>query len=47
MNDIGEMVAALEGGALALLPTDTVYGLVCLAASREAALDLYRLKGRV
>ncbi len=47
MNDAREMVAALAGGALALLPTDTVYGLVCVAASRDAALDLYRLKGRV
>lgn len=46
MNDAREMAAALEGGALALLPTDTVYGLVCVAASRDAALDLYRLKGR-
>ncbi len=46
MNDAREMAAALEGGALALLPTDTVYGLVCVAASREAAVDLYRLKGR-
>lgn len=42
----GEMAAALEAGALGLLPTDTVYGLVCLASSHEAALDLYRLKGR-
>lgn len=41
-----EMAAALEGGALALLPTDTVYGLVCLASSRAATLDLYALKGR-
>jgi L-threonylcarbamoyladenylate synthase len=47
VNDASEMAAALEGGALALLPTDTVYGLVCVAASRDAALDLYRLKGRV
>ena len=47
MNDAREVAAALEGGALALLPTDTVYGLVCVAASRDAALDLYRLKGRV
>ncbi|MCY7302130.1 MAG: L-threonylcarbamoyladenylate synthase [Thermoleophilia bacterium] len=47
MNDAREMAAALAGGALALLPTDTVYGLVCVAASRDAALDLYRLKGRV
>jgi len=46
MNDVREMAAALEGGALALLPTDTVYGLVCLASSQKAALDLYALKGR-
>ena len=37
---------ALRDGGLALLPTDTVYGLVCVARSRAAALDLYRLKGR-
>lgn len=47
MTDVAGMAADLRAGALALLPTDTVYGLVCLAASREAALDLYRLKGRV
>lgn len=46
MNDAVGMAAALRAGALALLPTDTVYGLVCLASSRAAALDLYRLKGR-
>ncbi len=41
-----EAIAALRAGGLAVLPTDTVYGLACLAASREAAADLYRLKGR-
>jgi L-threonylcarbamoyladenylate synthase len=46
MIDAREMAGALEGGALALLPTDTVYGLVCVAASRDAAVELYRLKGR-
>lgn len=46
MTDPREMAQALEAGALGLLPTDTVYGLVCLACSRDAALDLYRLKGR-
>jgi L-threonylcarbamoyladenylate synthase len=46
MTGAKEMAAALGAGALALLPTDTVYGLVCLASSRDAALDLYRLKGR-
>ncbi len=29
-----------------MLPTDTVYGLVCTAFEREPAVDLYRLKGR-
>ncbi len=33
-------------GSLAVLPTDTVYGLVCAAACRTAARELYRLKGR-
>jgi L-threonylcarbamoyladenylate synthase len=47
MSDVRELAGALEGGALGLLPTDTVYGLVCAAASRDAAVDLYRLKGRV
>lgn len=46
-EDVREKAASLAAGALALLPTDTVYGLVCVAASRDAALDLYRLKGRV
>jgi L-threonylcarbamoyladenylate synthase len=40
------MAAALESGSLGLLPTDTVYGLVCVASNRSAALQLYRLKGR-
>ena len=39
-------VSALRDGRLAVLPTDTVYGLACLANNEQAALDLYRLKGR-
>jgi L-threonylcarbamoyladenylate synthase len=39
-------VAALRRGELVVLPTDTVYGLACTAASESAAVDLYRLKGR-
>jgi L-threonylcarbamoyladenylate synthase len=41
-----QQAQALATGSLAVLPTDTVYGLVCAAASRTAAGDLYRLKGR-
>ena len=46
MTGAAGAVSALSGGRLAVLPTDTVYGLVCSAESEQAALDLYRLKGR-
>jgi L-threonylcarbamoyladenylate synthase len=44
--DIEKAGGALRDGRLAVLPTDTVYGLACIAESKRAALDLYRLKGR-
>ena len=37
---------ALRHGELVVLPTDTVYGLMCDADSEEAATRLYALKGR-
>ena len=43
MSDPGE---ALRRGDLVVLPTDTVYGLMCDADSEEAAARLYALKGR-
>ena len=46
MTHTERAVTALREGRLAVLPTDTVYGLACLADSERAALDLYRLKGR-
>ena len=46
MKDVDEIVRSLRGGKLAVLPTDTVYGLVCVASAMEPATDLYRLKGR-
>ena len=46
MSKIERIADALRAGKLAVLPTDTVYGLVCTAASEEAAAALYRLKGR-
>lgn len=36
----------LSAGAVGVLPTDTVYGLVCRAADEEAAVRLYALKSR-
>lgn len=44
--DVERAVAALRGGGLAVIPTDTVYGLACTAWSEEAARRLYGLKGR-
>ena len=36
----------LAGGGLALLPTDTVYGIACAAADVDACERLYALKQR-
>ncbi len=37
---------ALRGGALAILPTDTVYGIGCAAGDRDACARLYACKAR-
>ena len=44
--DVERAVAALSGGGLAVIPTDTVYGLACATGDEEAAHRLYALKGR-
>jgi L-threonylcarbamoyladenylate synthase len=46
LSDVAEIAALIRSGELAVLPTDTVYGLVCTAFERQPAVDLYRLKGR-
>ncbi|HWE81216.1 MAG TPA: L-threonylcarbamoyladenylate synthase [Gaiellaceae bacterium] len=38
--------AALERGGVAVIPTDTVYGLVCLPSSYEAVARVFELKQR-
>jgi L-threonylcarbamoyladenylate synthase len=43
---VSDVVAALRRGEPVVLPTDTVYGLCCDAATREAAERLYVLKRR-
>lgn len=44
------VIAAIAGsllkGEIAVLPTDTIYGFSCAAASRQAIRRIYRLKGR-
>lgn len=44
--DIGGLKAALLAGGLAVVPTDTVYGLACALDSAEGVAALYALKGR-
>jgi L-threonylcarbamoyladenylate synthase len=46
VNEVETIARELRDGKLAVLPTDTVYGLVCTASSEQPAADLYRLKGR-
>jgi len=41
-----ELVELLQGGAVGVFPTDTVYGLVCRAADEQAVERLYGVKGR-
>lgn len=46
MSGVDDVVAALEVGGLAVIPTDTVYGLACRADLEKAVRELSRLKGR-
>lgn len=44
--DDPQLIQRLREGAVGVLPTDTVYGLVCVAANRQAVERLYALKRR-
>lgn len=41
-----KLVSLLQSGSLGVLPTDTVYGLVCSALNQNAVEQLYVLKSR-
>ena len=43
---IEDVVSAIEAGRPAIIPTDTVYGLVATPYQEEPVRRLYRLKGR-
>ncbi len=45
-DDLAPLGVALGAGGTAVIPTDTVYGLVCAAAQEAACAELSRLKGR-
>jgi L-threonylcarbamoyladenylate synthase len=42
----GALERCIEGGGIAVFPADTVYGLACDPANRDAVERLYALKGR-
>jgi L-threonylcarbamoyladenylate synthase len=42
-----KLIEAIRGGGVGVLPTDTVYGLVCRAADETAVASLYKLKDRL
>ncbi len=46
MSDVDAAVTAIRAGRLAIVPTDTVYGLAASAYSEEPVRRLYRAKGR-
>lgn len=41
-----DVSAILQSGGVCVVPTDTVYGLVCRAADKKAVERLYRVKAR-
>jgi L-threonylcarbamoyladenylate synthase len=46
VSSVEATVAALEAGALVVIPTDTVYGLACDPENEDAVRRLSELKGR-
>ena len=46
MSSVADVIAAIEAGALVVIPTDTVYGLACRPDREESVRALSALKGR-
>jgi L-threonylcarbamoyladenylate synthase len=46
VNSVEDTAAAVRAGGLAVIPTDTVYGLACTPHGEEAVRALSELKGR-
>jgi L-threonylcarbamoyladenylate synthase len=45
-ENVGEIAAALKNGAVLVLPTDTIYGLVCDATNKKAVDKIFDIKKR-
>lgn len=46
LNQITEAASLLSDGKVGVIPTDTVYGVVCRAGDKQAVNRLYKLKNR-
>lgn len=46
MEVLKSTVNALKNGEVVAVPTDTLYGLACLAQNSEAVKKVYDIKGR-
>lgn len=46
MTDFAKIESQLQAGGVALLPTETVYGLACRAETAAAVEKIYAMKGR-
>ena len=44
--DDPELIALIKSGAVGVLPTDTIYGLVALASNPQSATSVLKVKGR-
>jgi L-threonylcarbamoyladenylate synthase len=45
-KNVDEIITALKNGAVLILPTDTVYGLVCDASNEKAVEKIFEIKKR-
>ena len=45
-NNVDKIISALRKGAVLVLPTDTVYGLVCDASNKKAIEKIFIIKKR-
>ncbi len=45
-NTVNEVINTLKSGGIAIVPTDTMYGIICAAQDKKAVAKLYKVKQR-
>lgn len=46
LKNLDIVVNQLKSGSIIAVPTDTIYGLACLACNKESLSKIYSIKGR-